>query len=137
MNLVLVERSLRETEASPTLVEPRVLRKIIKAHRKLSGIGLLVPHARAYAIDSEALRGLVSQADLGRSFDSLPEMAILLARPTPGETLRRTPEVLAHRLWRDTFHERVHVLLEGKMASGALNDATIRALATEGSPRMT
>src|SRR5438105_594079 len=52
-------------EPRAIVVEPRVLRRVIKRHRRLMGVGLHVPHARCYALPRKALLSLTEPHDLG------------------------------------------------------------------------
>src|SRR5262249_47998908 len=46
---------LQATDPRVLLVPPRVLRRVIKRDRKLTGIGLVVPHRKSYCIDRDSL----------------------------------------------------------------------------------
>jgi hypothetical protein len=47
MDLAPLERRLYAAEAGAIVVDGRMLRRLIKTHRDLVGIGLSVPHASA------------------------------------------------------------------------------------------
>jgi hypothetical protein len=86
--------------AGGLLVEPRILRRVIKRHRSVPGIGLHVPHAHVYGLPRAALLEIASPHDLGAArAEELPEHPILL--PRLGE-----PSLAA--LWRLLFHAQVH-----------------------------
>ena len=53
-----------EHEPRAIVVEPRVLRRVIKRHRRLVGVGLHVPHAHCYALPREALLARTEPHDL-------------------------------------------------------------------------
>ncbi|MBZ0231073.1 MAG: hypothetical protein K8M05_01875, partial [Deltaproteobacteria bacterium] len=55
------------------LVEDRVLRRIIKRHRDIPGLGLQVPHATSYSLPRAALGALVEPGELPGALDRLPE----------------------------------------------------------------
>jgi len=105
------------------LVDPRVLRRVIKRHRRLPGIGLDVPHAFSYAIGRAALLDIVEADELGRSASAIPEDVILL--PREGDEAKGGAVALRRR-WRGTFHARVHLALERKLQAGELTMAAIR-----------
>src|SRR5262249_50966188 len=107
------------------VTDPRILRRVIKTHRRLPGLGLSVPHARCYALRRDALLEIVAPDELGTTA-TLPPQVILLARPTPGEVAGRTPAEILTRLWRSAFHAQVHVALDERLESGALSEAIIR-----------
>jgi hypothetical protein len=116
-----LERLLREKNPGALLLPPRLLRRVIKEDRHISGIGLPVPHHRTYTIGRERLLQLVERDELGFDADQrLPGTILLIARPQQ-EALDSQPrgEVL-HRFWRLLFHARVHALLERRLAEGRL-----------------
>src|SRR3981081_2195781 len=77
-------RLLETTDPAALLVAPRLLRRIIKYDRKLTHLGLQVPHRKSYVIGREALLALASRADLAVPHErELPAMLVLLARPDP------------------------------------------------------
>jgi hypothetical protein len=123
MDLAALERRLHAADAGAIVVDGRVLRRVIKAHRDLAGIGLSVPHAGSYVIPKGALLALAPSSVIGHEPASLPDQVILVARPSAADLVGRTPDEVLARLWRAAFHAEVH------RAIGAcgLDDATIRA----------
>lgn len=126
MELLALQRALDATEARALLVDARLIRRVIKRHRRLPGVGLQVPHALCYVIRREALLEIVGARELGRPASELPDDVILLARPEPAE-LARTPAAEALRTcWRYAFHARVHLEIERRAADGKLTEAMLR-----------
>jgi hypothetical protein len=123
MDLVALERRLYAAEAGAIVVDGRMLRRVIKAHRDLAGIGLSVPHASSYVIPKGALLELMTPEQIGHRSTSLPERVILVARPSAADLAGRTAEEVLARLWRTAFHAEVHREIEGR----GLDDAAIRA----------
>jgi hypothetical protein len=123
MDLVAIEGALKSADPGVVLVEPRVLKRVVKRHRRLSGIGH-VPHAHCYAISRAALGDIVTPGELGRA--SLPDEVIFVARP---ERLAHgaTDAELLTPFWRLVFHARVHRELERRGAAGTITRATVRA----------
>ena len=126
VNLASVEERLARSAAAPILVDPRLLRRIIKRHRAVPGLGLEVPHARCYAVRREVLLTFIAAAELGRSEAALPDEVILLPRPTEAELRGALPEELLSRLWRAAFHAAIHLEIERRFAVGALTTARVR-----------
>lgn len=126
MDLAPTERSLRSSVPSAILVDPRLVRRVIKRHRDLGGLGLHVPHARCYAIRRDVLLSILEPHDLGDRANDLPPEVILLSRPAPDELNGATPGDVLAQLWRAAFHALVHVALERRMEQRALTDAMIR-----------
>ncbi|HEU4727985.1 MAG TPA: hypothetical protein VFT22_08860, partial [Kofleriaceae bacterium] len=104
-------------------MEDRVLRRVIKNHRRLPGIGLQVPHARCYTLPRADLEALVDRGELPVGAAVLPaQVAIFsgsraaLAAGDPGEL---------SRAWRVIFHARVHQALDQGLADGTITPASI------------
>ncbi len=123
MDLPALERRLHAADAGAIVVDGRLLRRVIKAHRDLAGIGLSVPHAGCYVIPRDALVRLVPTSVLGHEAASLPEQVILVARPSAADLVGRTPDEVLARLWRAAFHAEVH----REIGARVLDDAAIRA----------
>ncbi len=114
------------------LVEGRVVRRVIKAHRRVKGLELSVPHVRCYALPRDELLRIAGPEDIDAEL--LAELAratelssvILVARLSRAELSRLPAAEVTNRLWRATFHARIHVDIEQRIESGALLDATLR-----------
>ena len=117
--LAELERAVRAADPAAMLVLPRILRRVIKQDRGLTGFGLRVPHRKGYAIGRDALLQIVEKAEIGLATDAvLPEKVILLARPGPQRLADSSAQDLLVRCWRLLFHARIHLALEAKLASG-------------------
>ncbi|MSP24971.1 MAG: hypothetical protein EXR75_07365 [Myxococcales bacterium] len=123
MNFADVELRLYGAAAALT-VDPRLLRRIIKAHRGAAGV---VPHARCYTLFRGELATTGLLPELGRPLEELPDPVILLARPSPRQFKAGDETALFTLLWRAIFHCRVHLALDQKFRDGALSPAVLRA----------
>ncbi len=104
-----LERALGSVEPAARLVLPRLLRRVVRLHASLPGMGFRVPHSKTYVIPRKDLLDIADRSEIG--FDpaeDLPEDVILLERPH-GEVLEERPrgEVLL-AYWELLFHARVH-----------------------------
>lgn len=124
MDLATIERALRATPAAALLTDPRIIRRVIKRHRRLPGLGLQVPHARCYAVRREILFSVVREEELGPSSAGLPDRVILLPRPEAFDERKATTTL--GELWRSAYHASVHVEVSRRRAQGMLTDAMIR-----------
>lgn len=126
-----MEQTFRAAEGV-LLVEGRVLRHLIKAHRHVKGLGLGVPHVHCYAIPRDALLRLAAPEDLDPNVRNHLTRAtdlrsvILVAKLSQAEVSRLPPEEVTNKLWRAAFHARIHVEIEQRMDSGVLLEATLR-----------
>ncbi len=128
MDQLAIEASVRAAPVSAVLADPRLVRRVIKRHRGVPGLGLQVPHDRCYVIKREALLSIVSAKELGRAQESLPEEVILLPRPDEedDELGDASPHAVLERLWRATFHARIHLEIERRAGEGKLTAAALR-----------
>lgn len=122
MDLAAAEQRLRANGV--LVVDPRVLRRVVKAHCKISG--LQVPHAHCYGLAADDLYALASELDLGAPRSDFASFVILLARPSPRERAGRSDREVLTRLWRTVVHGRIHRELEERFASGELTDGDLR-----------
>ena len=99
------------------VVDPRVVRRVIKHERGLSGFGLQVPHGHCCVVERASLLTIVTELELGRRGDELPATIVLVARPD-GED--------AHQLWRRAFHGFIHHHLDERVRAGTLTNALVR-----------
>ena len=104
-----LERALASVEPAARLVLPRLLRRVVRLHTSLPGMGFRVPHSKTYVIARQALLDIADRSEIGFGpAEELPENVILLERPS-AEVLDQWPrgEVLLY-YWELLFHARVH-----------------------------
>jgi len=106
------------------LVEERVLRRIIRAHRDLRGFGRQVPHVHCYVLPRSALLRFVDRGDVVVDVTTLPESVIVVTGDR-GKLATGAPAPQS-ALWRSIFHARVHQKLDELHAAGALGAAAFR-----------
>lgn len=112
--LAVLRSALRIAAPDAHLVEPRILRRVIRLDRRLAGLGIAIPHAHCYTIETARLLAYVEwdELELAPTTD-LPWKVILLAKPGL-ESLR---EIEPQQQWlaeysRILFHGRLHMELE-------------------------
>ncbi|HXT59900.1 MAG TPA: hypothetical protein VN699_14780 [Pirellulales bacterium] len=127
LTISALESALSEADPSAVLAPPRILRRVIKQHRQIGGIGLKVPHRKTYAIAAEELLKIVDRDELDIPAQApLPANVILLARPDAENLASLTSGEALGKYWRLLFHIRVHVALEQRIAEGKLDAAIAR-----------
>ena len=119
-----LQRILQSVEPAAHLVEPRVLRRVIRMDRNLQGLRLQIPHSHCYTIERDQLLTFVelSELDLAPGSD-LPRLVILLPRPEEDE---RDFATITADYQRRVFHSRVHVELENLVIRKGLDDTWAR-----------
>ena len=108
------------------LVEDRLLRRIIKRHRDIPGLGLQVPHATSYALPRAALSELVEPGELSAALDRLPERVAVITGDR--DELAAGAAGAWRDAWRAVFHARVHDVLEARKLSPAAARQRINAI---------
>jgi hypothetical protein len=63
------------------VIDARLVRRVLKQQRGLSGFGLQVPHGHCCVIERAALLRIVSESELGKKTADLPATIVLVARP--------------------------------------------------------
>ncbi|WP_145199229.1 hypothetical protein [Planctomycetes bacterium Poly30] len=124
-------RRVRAVEPCAFLVEPRVLRRVIKAEVHLPALSVQIPHRKTWIARRNTLIRHVELDELGTEFmgdDSieLPEQAILLQRPEDGVLEAMGLEPLLNRCWRLLFHARIDLGYQRLRERGKLDHRQIR-----------
>ena len=99
------------------LVDEGTLRRVIKRHLSLRGVGLRVPHDHIHVIAKAQLEPALAR-------DGLPDRVIVVTGDR-GKLAAGKPEALS-AVWSSVFHARVHIALDDLVASGALTASGIR-----------
>lgn len=111
-----LQRRARLVEPGALLVPPRILRRVIKTHRRLGGFGLRVPHHKSYTLDRESLLRIATPEELGLSAnEALPDRLFLYPRPV----VPCPPDERLVTYWRLLFHSGVHVALDARHLDAA------------------
>jgi len=118
-----IERRVHAADHSVLFVEPRILRRVIMQDRRMTGLGIHVPHSHVYTIDRERLLIIVDRHELDLSpAAELPPHVVLIPRPTEDEHYARLDSAeRLHFLWRLAFHGRVHATLDSACDSENLS----------------
>jgi hypothetical protein len=117
-------QALQAADGAAFLVEPRVLRRLIKYDRRMATIGLRAPHRKTYVVTRETLLETVDRDELLPG-GPLPPRVILLVRPDVDQWGHLSREAALLKYWRLLFHARVHFVLEEALAAGRLSEEMI------------
>ncbi len=126
MNDADLEPLLLRADPSCLLVPPRILRRVIKKHRSITGVGLQVPHYKSYVLSRDALLAIANRSELEIAADRpLPDTVLLLPRPDSVPAAGPERDKLLLKYWRLLFHANVHRRLNQLAAEGRLTDAAV------------
>lgn len=116
---------VHRVEPSALMIEPRILRRIIRLDQRLPGLGPSVPHQQSYVIERDRLLAFVDRFELEtRPGTDLSRTVILLAKPDEDlfETHESAEKVVC-QCARMLYHACVHVELERSWAELSFRDA--------------
>ena len=122
-----LQTALRNVDPAALLVAPRILRRVIKEDRQLTGLGIKVPHRKTYTIGRQRLLEFVDVSELGLAANhELPETVLLIARPDAERLAAMSAQAALVKYWRLLFHARVHVAMDQHIAEGGLTLPELR-----------
>lgn len=120
-------RALRETEPAAFLVQPRVLRRVIKQEWDLPALTVQVPHRKSWIVSRNTVIRHVDWDELGLEANSeLPNRAILIACPDDKHLESMSLSQLKLRVWRLLFHSKIHDAFDQLQSNGTLTAADFR-----------
>ena len=120
-------RALREAEPAAFLVQPRVLRRVIKQEWDLPALTLQVPHRKSRIISRNTVIRHVDWDELGLQANSeLPDRAILIARPDDKHLESMSLGQLKLQVWRLLFHSKIHDAFDQLQSAGTLSASDFR-----------
>ena len=114
-----LRQALYTTQPGAVLVQPRILRRMLRAEFKVPHLLIQAPHEKCYFFDRQVLFREVEQDELDLQADhALPPTVILLARPSAEELQDLDNEALLLQYWQLLFHAQVHLALHRRFQSG-------------------
>ncbi len=113
-----LRRALSQADSSAFLVEARVIRRVIRERFGFAKLSSSIPHTESQLVSARDIRHLVHPDELGLSdFSGLPETCILLCEPDEDEMDHWPTQELLQKVWRQLFHARVDLTLNGLLHS--------------------
>ena len=86
MTLEELRGAIRAVEPNAVLLPKRILRRVIKHDRKMTSLGLQVPHRKSYVIDAAEATAIIAHDEFGLDVEveaALRGPLLLLAAPEP------------------------------------------------------
>ncbi|RLS77618.1 MAG: hypothetical protein DWI00_05000 [Planctomycetota bacterium] len=103
-----LRRALSHANPSAFLVEPRVIRRVIRERFGFAHLSASIPHAESQIVLADDVRHLVHPDELGlTSFTDLPADCLLVCQPDEGELEHWPMQELLQQVWRRLFHAEI------------------------------
>ena len=103
-----LRRALTHADPSAFLVEPRVIRRVIRERYGFAHLSGSIPHAESQIVPADDVRHLVHPDELGlTSFSDLPTDCLLICQPDEGELEHWPMQELLQQVWRRLFHAQI------------------------------
>lgn len=103
-----LRRALSLADPSAFLVEPRVIRRVIRERFGFAQLSASIPHVESQIVPAADVRHLVHPDELGlTSFSDLPADCLLICQPDEGELEHWPMQELLQQVWRRLFHAQI------------------------------
>jgi hypothetical protein len=107
-----LRRALHRAEGAAFLVEPRVIRRVIRELHGFVKLSVSVPHSLSQIVSRADVLHLVHPDELGlQNFTDLPERCLLICQPEEAELEHWPLQELLQQVWRRLFHAVVDLQL--------------------------
>src|SRR5436305_14433429 len=121
LDVAHLEQALKAADSAVLLIVPRLLRRVIKRDRGMTGFGLPVPHRKSYVVGRDAFLAAVSRREVGLADDDdLPAKVVLLSRPERGKLASQPAHAVLLHYGRLLFHAGAHLILQDRIRAGKL-----------------
>ena len=109
-----LRRALTQSEPAAFLVEPRVIRRVIRERYGFAQLSASIPHVESQIVPADDVRHLVHPDELGLAdFHDIPRDCMLICQPDEGELEHWPMQELLQQVWRRLFHAQIdRALLE-------------------------
>jgi hypothetical protein len=103
-----LRRALAKADAGSFLVEPRVIRRVIRELHGYARLSTSIPHTESQLVAANDVRSLIHCDELGlTSFEQLPDLCLLISQPEEEELQHWPMQELMQLIWRRLFHGAV------------------------------
>lgn len=122
-----LRRALEAVDPAAFLVEPRILRRVVRQDRDVGLFDWHGTHRHSYALPGPRAAAFLEREEVGLPPGrDWPPMLFLLAQPAAEEWDEQPPDQFLRRYWRLLFHARVVGAVLGLEAAGALTATDLR-----------
>lgn len=103
-----LRQALSQTDRTAYLVEPRVIRRVIRERFGFARLTANIPHSESQVVPAVDVRFLVHPDELGlTSFADLPAVCLLICQPDENELEHWPLPELLQQVWRRLFHAQI------------------------------
>lgn len=122
-----LREAVTEAREDAFLVEPRVIRRIIRELHGFARLSTNIPHTDVLVVDERDIRVLAHPDEFGLDdFGQLPDLCILVAQPEEYELESRPWEQLRELTWSRLFHGCIDLTLRLHIANGTLSRTVVQ-----------
>lgn len=122
-----LRRAVRQAEDRAFLVEPRVVRRIIREQYGFARLSTRIPHTDVLVAKALDIRSLAHPDELGlEDFSQLPTLSILVAQPEEHELEQLPLQDLMQLTWSRLFHGVIDLQLTLAASDGRLSRARVQ-----------
>ncbi|MEZ6058815.1 MAG: hypothetical protein R3C19_00470 [Planctomycetaceae bacterium] len=123
-----LRRAVWRADAGAYLVEPRVVRRVIRELYGFARLSSKIPHTELQLVSSYDVKALTHPDELGlESFGGLPQYALLIALPEEQDLNGRPLQDLMQAMWRRLFHGMIDRSLADQHRAERLSRADVQA----------
>lgn len=116
-----LRQAVRDADEAAYLVEPRVVRRIIRELHGFARLSSRIPHVEVLVAKANDIRALAHPDELGlEDFQQLSPLSILVAQPEEHELDGHSLQDLLLMTWARLFHGRVDMRLRNAVNDGSL-----------------
>lgn len=116
-----LRRAVRQARTDAFLVEPRVVRRIIRELHGFARLSTWIPHTEVLVANAQDVQALAHPDELGLGdFQSLPEHLILVAQPEEHELSQHSMQDLLQMMWKRLYHGCIDIHLQEQVRTGVL-----------------
>jgi len=122
-----LRRAVRQTADCAYLVEPRVVRRIIRELHGFARLSTRIPHTDVLVAKAFDIRSLAHPDELGlQDFSQLAPLSILVAQPEEHELDQQPLQDLMQLTWSRLFHGMVDLQFSVAVNDGRINRAKVQ-----------
>ena len=122
-----LRRAVRQAKSDAYLVEPRVVRRIIRELHGFARLSTRIPHTDVLVVKDDNIRALAHPDELGLDdFRQLSRLSILVAQPEEHELEAHSTQELMQSVWSRLFHGAIDLELQKVIADLPSSRTTVQ-----------